>query len=152
MRNVSLAAFAAALFCVTVACPAQGGGKDKQPRVEEFSIHTPNGWLLSCRPDGSGSLGYGSSAGDFVPFKAGTIDFAAALKQLRGIADKKGALGTHFAVAFREKGAATAVSVYTKDAKAVLGLFERARKGAARQLSERFDQLWRDRPPSLKAE
>jgi hypothetical protein len=61
-------------------------------------------------------------------------------------------LGTHFAVAFREKRAATAISVYTKDTKLVLGLFERARKGAERERGERFDRLWRDRPPSLKAD
>src|SRR5262245_44403100 len=114
----------------------------KEPELQELSIHTPNGWWLRCFPDGSGSVGFGSGP-HFAKFKAGTIDFAAAVKQLRAATAKEGAIGTHFAVAFHEKGSTSTTSVYTKDAKLVLGLFDKAADKKAAEIGggDEFDKL-----------
>ena len=128
--------------------------KEGQAELQELSIHTPNGWWLRCFPNGSGSVGFGSAL-CFAAFKAGTIDFKGAEKQLRAVTAKGGALGTHFAVAFHEKGSTATISVYTKDAKVVLGLFDKAADKKARAIEiggAQFDKVWKDNPPSLKRE
>jgi hypothetical protein len=125
----------------------------KEPKITELSIHTPNGWWLRCFPDGSGSVGYGSLPSDSTKFTAGTIDFPDAVKQLRKVTVKDGAFGSHFPVGFHEEGSTSTVSVYTKDEKLVLGLFEKAAdKKASKIRGGRFDELWKERPPSLKRE
>jgi hypothetical protein len=131
----------------------EGAEAKKERKITELSIHTPNGWWLRCFPDGSGSVGYGALPGDLARFKAGTIDFPAAVKQLRKVTVKDGAFGSHFPVGFHEEGSTSTVSVYTKDEKLVLALFEKAADKKASEIrGGRFDELWKERPPSLKRE
>ena len=141
--------------CLLVAQPEAVPGPDdpKAPPIDEVSIHTPNGWMLRVFPDGSGEVGYGSLLSDFAYFKAGTISFPAAVEQLRKVTVKEATRGNQFAVGLHEKGTTSTVSVYTKDEKIVLGLFETgAQKEASRVRGGRFDELWKERPPSLKKE
>jgi hypothetical protein len=150
-----------AILVVLLWVPQAGADeqKDKPPKegkaeLQELSIHTPNGWWLRCFPNGSGSVGFGSAL-CFAQFKAGTIDFGAAEKQLRAVTAKEGAIGTHFAVAFHEKGSTSTTSVYTKDVKVVLGLFDKAADKKSLEIKiggAQFDKVWKDNPPSLKRE
>jgi hypothetical protein len=152
---IALAVLTSLLVASPLAPDEKDATKDKKDRKEtkitELSLHTPNGWWLHCFPDGSGSVGYGSLPTDSAGFKAGTIDFADAIKRLRKVTDKDGKSGSHFAVAFHEEGSTSTVSVYTRDEKLVVGLYEKAAaKKAAEIRGARFDELWKERPPSLK--
>jgi hypothetical protein len=134
--------------------PKDKNTKEGKAELQELSIHTPNGWWLRCFPNGSGSVGFGSGP-CFAKFKAGTIDFVAAERQLRAVTAEEGAIGTHFAVAFHEKGSTSTISTYTKDVKVVLGLFDKAADKKALEIGvggDQFDKVWKDNPPSLKRE
>jgi hypothetical protein len=152
---VALTVLTSLLVASPLAPDEKDGATDKkdrkEPKVTELSIQAPNGWWLCCFPDGSGSVGYGSLPIDSTEFKAGTIDFPGAVKQLRRVTEKDGKLGGHFAVGFHEEGSTSTISVYTKDEKLVLGLYEKAaEKKASKFRGARFDELWKERPPSLK--
>jgi len=126
----------------------RGAMEVQAPPLEALSIDTPNFWWLHCAPDGSGTMGYG--AGDATGFKAGTIDFAAAVRELRRVTTKEPPMGLRFVVLFREKGGQSG-NVYTNDTKLVLGLFEKAaRKEMSNGRTEGFDQLYKDQPPALE--
>jgi hypothetical protein len=154
---IALAVLTSLLVASPLAPDEKDGARDKkdrkEPKITELSIDTPNGWWLRCFPDGSGSVGYGSLLGDSTGFKSGTIDFPDAVKQLRKVTVKDGKLGSHFPVGFHEEGSTSTICVYTQDEKLVLGLFEKAaEKKASRFRGARFDELWKERPPSLRRE
>jgi hypothetical protein len=133
---------------------AAGGDKgppqkdDKEPAVREISIHA-DAWQMRIFKDGSGSVGYGASAGDHYFFKVGSIDFAAALKDLRAATNPKGNIGDSYGVGFLEEGKSSTTSLYTRDAKLVLGLFEKAIQAEPRTArNPRVEALWKERPPA----
>jgi hypothetical protein len=124
-------------------------GYGQEKAVREISIMTPNGWWLRLGPDGSGGLGFGSSIQHTASFPKGTIELGPTLKKLRSVTQKQGRIGTHFAVAFHEEGSSSTISVYTKDAKLILGLFEKGHKAIpAKDRQESLEKLWRQKPPS----
>ncbi len=120
--------------------------------LQELMIQTPNHWLMRCRPDGSGILGYGALASDSASFKVGTIDFAAVVKELGRVATKEPPAGLRFVVMRREDKQAQPANVYTNDSKFILGLFERAtKKEATERRGEGFDDVLKAHPPGLHA-
>jgi hypothetical protein len=148
-RTLSLLALLAASAILPLAAAAPQDGKDdKEPVVREIFLTAGPGWHLRLARDGSGSVGYGASPGDTFAFKAGSIDFKAALKDLHAATNPKGTSRDSYAVAFHEEGKNSAIAVYTRDAKLVLGLFEKALRAEAEVVpGDRVRQLWKELPP-----
>jgi hypothetical protein len=75
-------------------------------------------------------------------------NFKSALKDLRAATNPNGNLREHYAVGFHEAGKNSTISVYTRDAKLVLGLFDKAVKAGKNNFrGNRFEKMWKDRPP-----
>ncbi|HEX7026207.1 MAG TPA: hypothetical protein VF268_03130 [Gammaproteobacteria bacterium] len=106
-------------------------------------------WSLSILPDGSGALGYGSSAFDFASIPGETFDFGQVYGALAAVVSPDGNIREWFSVAFYETDKAETYSQYTREAELVLGLFKTA-KDKCRPLDKtRMDELWEQRPPAL---
>lgn len=118
------------------------------PTIKEFVMAAPNGWILRCRPDGSGTMVYGASMPP-TQFKTGTIDFPAAVRRLRAARTAEGACPTHFMAGFRTEGErGGSESFYIKDSKFALAIFEKAaRKETRLHDSGDLDLVWKWRSP-----
>jgi hypothetical protein len=138
--------------------PLASGQPSAQPAAGEVSANlervtvSAGPWMLSILPDGNGQVGYGSNVWDFVPFPKGTYDFAEVCKTLRaaGAAQPESSPGECYAVAFHEKGKNFTTAVYTKDAAAVVALFQKALVARTRapdgSPQDRLDELQKEHP------
>jgi hypothetical protein len=107
---------------------------------------TTGGWILDIRPDGSGTVGYGSSAGDFAKDPAGTFDFAEAYKKMVLVVQPTGSTPPFYAVCFHKEGETSASAVYTKDGAMVLALFEKALAARDTKAADRLDEIRKTNP------
>lgn len=117
-----------------------------------YTLHTPRGWLLSIRNDGSGELVFGAGGPDTWVAPAGTFKPEEVRKALDGLEfDPKGSGGSHFVVGYEEerKGPTDGpMARYTRDEKVIVSLFEKARDACTVRPGGRMsDLLGRGRPP-----
>jgi hypothetical protein len=122
----------------------------KAADCSEIGVHTRSGWYLHILPDGSGSLGFGSSGFDFSRFPAKTFQFEKVFADLRGKATSAEVVrGEGYPVWFRTKAADSAKAFYTKDVDAVARLFETALANAEMRVP-RLKKIWESDPPTPK--
>jgi hypothetical protein len=127
------------------------GDGAKKARPDELIIQTPNGWWLHCVADGSGSLGRGPSLDASCRFKAGTIDFSAAVADLERVTKGQPAIGRRFFGQFCWKDGSPPEELNTKDVEVVGDLFAKAAKKERSEVrGDQFDALWREHSPSLE--
>ena len=72
MKNITNFIF---LVCLILAgCNSQPQLNKGQNELVTIDIHTPSGWSLTIKQDGSGQVGFGSHAVDFAAFEKNTFD------------------------------------------------------------------------------
>ncbi|MBI4166484.1 MAG: hypothetical protein HY508_12195 [Acidobacteria bacterium] len=145
------------VLCSILAVSSCGGGpsSNRAPAapasnykntIRQITIHTPAGWLLTIEADGSGNVGYGSSAHDFAPFPVGTFDFAPLRDELLRQSGPAGSMRSGFAVAFARAGEISTTARYVSDFGMMKTLFERA-VASADKPGTRVAQLYATIPP-----
>jgi hypothetical protein len=138
------------LFLATMLVTARAADRDRIPPlslVAEISLGVYPGWSLSISPDGSGVIGYGSSASDFASVPAGTFDFGRIYQSLATVARPNvGDMRESFTVVFRQRGATTSDALYTDKADLVLDLFETAKHKCVPPGKARIEELWERQP------
>lgn len=117
-----------------------------------FKLHTPGGWMLDIRNDGSAQLTFGDGGGNnSSTAPPGTFQLDEVRKLIDGLKlDPKGSGGSHFVVWREEERKSPADGPqprYTLDESSIVPLFEKAsdarRKNANGRLLEQFGR----RPP-----
>jgi uncharacterized protein (TIGR03067 family) len=111
-------------------------------------VHTPSGWWLRIRPDGSGQLGYG--AGDAVSLPAQSLSFPELHRKLAGLKFDGVGLSRDPCIAFSKRDATPAdgLSASTRDHQAIKEMFQLARdRSKDFDRSERLASLWADHLP-----
>lgn len=150
-----LAIFVVAVPAVIAAGAATPRAGEKQPACA-IRVSEPRGWWLSINIDGSGRLGFGSSAMDSWKFKAGTFEVEKVTKALRGVAtDEKGKMGSHYVFSFeseRRGPEKPGPARYTKASKVIAALFQRAKESGHVMESPRGALLWDQHTPGLSKE
>jgi hypothetical protein len=97
------------------------------------TVLTPNGWSLAISADGSGHVQFGSSGGDGWDFKAATFEAGKVVKDLKALPGVAGGgVGTCFAfwLESERKGEDDPPARYTRDARVVAALYEKALKAS----------------------
>ena len=122
---------------------SEPGSKDA---IRQITVHTATGWLLTIKADGSGSVGYGSSAQDFAPFPQGTFRFAEVRDRLLPQSRPAGSIREGFAVTFAREGEISSTARYVSDSKMVEALFEKA-VASAQKTGTRVEELYAAHPP-----
>jgi hypothetical protein len=116
-----------------------------------YTLHTPSGWLLDIRNDGSAELVFGAGGPDTWWAPAGIFKPEEVRKALDGLEfDPKGSCGSHFVVWYEEdrKDRDGPQARYTRDEKVTVSLFEKALEACKAKPGGRLlDLLGRDRPP-----
>ncbi len=116
-----------------------------------YTLHTPGGWLLDIRNDGSAELVFGAGGPDTWLAPAGTFKPEEVRKALDGLEfDPKGSGGSHFVVWYEEdrKAPDCPKARYTRDEKVTVSLFEKALEAYKGKPGGRMlDRFGRDRPP-----
>jgi hypothetical protein len=130
-------------------------GQEK-PSAPAIRVSEPHGWWLNINSDGSGRLGYGSSAMDAWKFAAGTFDVETVTKDLKALpTDEKGKIGSHFVFFFeseREGPERPGPARYTRETKVIPTLFQKAKEAGRVAESRRGALLWEQRTPGLPKE
>jgi len=119
---------------------------DHKNTIRQITVRSATGWLLTIETDGSGSVGFGSSAQDFAPFPQGTFDFAAIRDSLLPQSLPSGSIRKDFAVAFARAGETSTTARYISDFKTMKTLFEKA-VASADKTGSRVDELYAAKPP-----
>ena len=114
--------------------------------IRQITIHSATGWLLTIEANGSGSVGYGSSAQDFAPFPQGTFDFALVCDTLLRQSVPTGTIRRDFGVAFVRAGETSTTARYVSDSKMMKALFEKA-VTSADKTGTRVEELYAAKPP-----
>jgi hypothetical protein len=136
----------------SAAALAAGGVAVVPPLDELRGINLTTGsWMLDIGPDGSATVGYGSSAGDFAKVPAGTFDFAEVYKKMVPVVQPGGSTPPFYAVCFQRRGASSTSAVYTQDEPTVLALFEKALAARDNSDAGRLDELLKTYPIALSA-
>jgi hypothetical protein len=138
-------------LCVAGAAPQEKREPPKKAAdCSKISIRTRSGWYLHLLPDGSGNLGFGSSAEDFSRFPAKTFQFEKVFADLRGkVKAEEAVRGEGYPVWFGTKEAESAKAFYSKDVDAVARLFEKAVANAGMR-GPRLKKIWENNPPTPK--
>ena len=119
---------------------------DDKNSIRQITARSATGWLLTIDPDGSGSVGYGSSGLDFVAFGEGTFDFAAVRDALLAQSLSEGSIRRDFAVAFVHAGETSTTARYVPNPELMKTLFEKGVASAAKS-GTRVDELYAAHPP-----
>jgi hypothetical protein len=126
--------------------PPAAPASDPTNTIRQITIRTATGWLLTIETDGSGNIGYGSSAQDFAPFPPRTFDFAGVRDSLLPQSLPSGSIRRDFAVAFARAGETSTTARYVADFKTMKILFEKA-VASADKTGTRVDELYAAMPP-----
>ncbi len=145
-----------ALCCTLVLASCRGGPSStglpeasapgNKDTIRQITVHTATGWLLTIETDGSGSVGYGSSAQDFALFPQETFRFAEVRDTLLPQSLPAGSIRKGFAVAFARAGETSTTARYVSDSKMIKALFEKA-VASAHKTGTRVEELYAARPP-----
>jgi hypothetical protein len=120
-------------------------------RRDLFGLHTPSGWMLSIRNDGSAQLVFGDGGGNTSTAPAGTFQPEVVRKTLDGLNfDPKGSGGTHFVVwheEMRQSPTEGPAARYSLDESVIVPLFEKAASARDKRPNNgEFEQFGRRRP------
>lgn len=107
MNRFLLPVFLSALLAAPV-LHAQEEAEEQPVQYIEFA-KSVNGWSIGVSPDGSGTITYGSLAGDFATFPKGTVDFEKLLASAKSKKAVNGddAAGVHVVIRTSERRAKT---------------------------------------------
>jgi hypothetical protein len=113
-----------------------------------MTVHTPSGWWLSIRRDGSAGLGYGSTAGDGISLQPRSFSFEDVHKKLSALRFDGAGLSHDPSVVFRERDAVATYALSTSDHQAIRELFREARDRAKDfDGTGRLASIWADHLP-----
>ena len=118
--------------------------------VSLIRVGTPNGWWLSIRRNGSGSVNFGSGGGDVAAVNGRAFDFPAVYASLAAEVHPEGNMGDSFSIAFLRSNGGATVSQFSDRADIVGALFSTAREHWLPVNKQRFEELWSTQPPVPK--
>ncbi len=140
------------LIFIILGCLILAGCND-QPQLNktknEFvtvDIHTPSGWSLTIKQDGSGQVGFGSHAVDFAGFEKNTFDFSDVIQKLEPKLEPQGSISTQIAVSLWKKDETSVNAKYISDKVLVSKLFQKA-LSAITYNKERIEKIYKEKKP-----
>jgi len=135
------------LGCLNLAgCNNQQQLNKVQNDYVAIDIHTPSGWSLTIKQDGSGQVGVGSHAVDFASFEKNTFDFSDVIQKLESKLEPQGSISTKIAVSLWKKGETSVNAKYIPDKSLVSSLFEKA-LSAIIYNKERIEKIYKEIQP-----
>jgi hypothetical protein len=111
-----------------------------------IDIHTPSGWILTIKQDGSGQVGFGSHAVDFAGFEKNTFDFSDVIQKLESKLEPQGSISTEIGVSLWKKGETSINAKYISDKTLVSKFFQNA-LSAITYNKERIEEIYEEKKP-----
>ena len=144
MKNITNFIF---LVCLILAgCNSQPQLNKGQNELVTIDIHTPSGWSLTIKQDGSGQVGFGSHAVDFAAFEKNTFDFPDVIQKLEAKLEPQGSISTDIAVSLWRKGEKSINAKYTSDKSLVSKFFQKA-LSAITYNKKRIEEIYKEKKP-----
>ena len=119
---------------------------DLQKEYVTIDIHTPSGWILTIKQDGSGQVGFGSHAVDFAVFEKNTFNFSDVIKKLESKLEPRGSISTQIAFSLWKEGETSINAQYTSDKELVSKYFQKA-LSAIISNKERIAKIYKEKQP-----
>jgi hypothetical protein len=119
---------------------------DLQNEYVTIDIHTPSGWILIIKQDGSGQVGFGSHAIDFAVFENNTFKFSDVIQKLESKLEPQGSISTQIAVSLWKKGETSINAKYISDKELVRKFFQKA-LSAITNNQKRIEEIYKDKKP-----
>lgn len=123
------------------------------PQVVEIIMQagTSPGWAVRIWRDGDGCLVGGQLLSEGASFPRGTFEFRQVYDSIAGAVESARPSGEYFAVSFfTVSSAGSTPTFFTQDAGAVRLVFDTAKQHCVIRDGDRFEQIWRERPPFPK--
>jgi len=131
---------------IVVGCNEQPNLNKVKSEFVTIDIHTPSGWSLTIKQDGSGQVGFGSHAVDFAGFEKNTFDFSDVIQKLEPKLEPQGSISTEIGVSLWKKGETSINAKYISDKSLVSKFFEKA-LSAITYNKERIEKIYKEKKP-----
>lgn len=131
---------------ILVGCNNQQQLNKAQNDYVAIDIHTPSGWSLTIKQDGSGQVGFGTHIADFAGFEKNTFNFSEIIQKLESKLEPRGSISTQIAVSLWKKGETSINAKYISDKTLVSKLFEKA-LSAITYNKERIEKIFKEKKP-----
>jgi len=119
---------------------------DLQSEFVTIDIHTPSGWILTIKQDGSGQVGFGSHTVDFAGFEKNTFDFSDVVQKLEPKLELQGSISTEIGVSLWKKGETSVNAKYISDKTLVSKFFEKA-LSVITYNKKRIEEIYKEKKP-----
>ena len=131
---------------ILVCCNDQSQLNKIKNEFVTVDIHTPSGWSLTIKQDGSGQVGFGSHAVDFAGFEKNTFNFSDVIQKLESKLEPHGSISTQIAVSLWKKGETSINAKYISDKELVRKFFQKA-LSAITNNQKRIEEIYKDKKP-----
>ena len=131
---------------ILVSCNEQTKVNKVKSEFVTIDIHTPSGWSLTIKQDGSGQVGFGSHAVDFAGFEKNTFNFPDVIQKLEPKLEPQGSISTEIGVSLWKKGETSINAKYISDKSLVSKFFQKA-LSALTYNKERIEKIYKEKTP-----